>query len=139
MPIEEIQIYDKREGSLATMYVEKISDNLFRMIDNDIFNCRLTLGTGFETRVNTEGKHEIVRITKESTFITRRFLLTSQFTTSEYKLLGDEIVKQGGFWQTDFGGIATINLPKTDNFDLDKIFEAFNYIPSEIKDEDADV
>jgi hypothetical protein len=130
----KIEIYDKREKSIATMYVHKIADNAFRMVDNDIFNCRLTLGTEFKTRLNKDGKHEIIEVTKESDFVTRRFFLTSQFNESEYRLLGDEIMKQGGFWQVDFGGIATINLPKDCELNIDEIFKTFDFNPTEIKD-----
>jgi len=38
-----------------------------------------------------------IRILKESPFTTRRFFLTSQFTETEYKLLGHEIIKRGGY------------------------------------------
>ena len=130
----QIKIYDKREKSTSTIYVEQLAENQFRCIDNDIFNCRLTLGTEFKTRRNEEGCHEIIKITKESRFITRRFFLTSQFRSSDYRLLGDEIVKNGGFWQVDFGGIATINLPKDSDFDIDKIFNIFDFAVNEIKD-----
>jgi len=130
----EIEVYDKREKLTTTIQVEQLSDNVFRMTENEIFNCSLTLGTEFETRLNKDGKHEIIRIIKESEFITRRFSLTSQFKESEYRLLGDEIMKQGGFWQVDFGSIATINLPKDCKLDLDKIFKTFDFKPTEIKD-----
>jgi hypothetical protein len=130
----EIEVYDKREKMSTTMYVEQVSDNVFRTTENEIFNCRLTLGTEFETRLNKDGKHEIIKITKESIFFTRRFFLTSQFKESEYRLLGDEIMKQGGFWQVDFGGIATINLPKDCKLNIDEIFKIFNFNPTEIKD-----
>lgn len=129
-----IEIYDKRERSTSSMYVLQLADKTFRMIDNDIFNCKLSLGTEFETRINKDGKHEIVKISKESPFVTRRFFLNTQFTTTEYRLLGDEIVKNGGFWQVDFGGIATVNLPKGSDLDMDKIFEIFNFAPWEITD-----
>lgn len=56
----KIEFYDKREKSTASMYVEQLPENQFRMTDNDIWNCRLTLGTEFETRVNNDGKHEII-------------------------------------------------------------------------------
>jgi len=128
----EIEIYDKREKLTTIVFVEHISDNKFRTVANEIFNCRLALGTEFETKLNKEGKHEIVSITKNSEYITRRFFLTSQFTESEYRLLGDEIIKQGGFWQIDFGGIATINLPKDCKIDLDNIFKTFDFKPTEI-------
>ncbi len=130
----EIEVYDKREKLTTTIQVQQLSDNIFRTIENEFFNCRLTLGTEFETRQNKDGKHEIVRIIKESEFTTRRFSLTSQFKESEYRLLGDEIMKQGGFWQVDLGSIATINLPKDCKLDLDEIFKAFDFKPNEIRD-----
>lgn len=116
------------------MHVEQLSDNVFKTTENELFNCSLTIGTEFETRLNKDGKREIIRIIKESEFITRRFSLTSQFKESEYRILGDEIMKQGGFWQVDFGSIATINLPKDCKLDLDKIFNAFDFKPTEIID-----
>lgn len=130
----EIEVYDNREKLITTMQVEKISDNIFRTTENEIFDCRLIIGTEFETRINHDGKHEILRIMKGSEYITRRFLLTSQFKESEYRLLGDEIMKQGGFWQVDFGNIATINLPKSNKLKIDEIFKIFGFEPTEIKD-----
>lgn len=129
----EIEVYDKREKLTTTIQVEQLSDNIFRTTENEIFNCSLTLGTEFETQQNKDGKHEIVRIIKEAEFITRRFLLTSQFKESEYRLLGDEIMKQGGFWQVDFGSIATINLPKDCKLNIDEVFKTFGCILNEIK------
>ncbi len=134
MEIEEtrIEVYDKRERTTTSLYVLKLSNNMFRMTENDILNCTLTLGTEFETKINKEGRHEIVKILKESSFITRRFFLTSQFTETEYRLLGDEIIKRAGYWQVDFGGIATINLPEDSDFDIDEIFKTFKFNPIEI-------
>jgi len=130
----EIEVYNKREKVSTTISVEQLSDNVFRTTENELFISDLTLGTEFETKKNKEGKHEIERIIRESDLITRRFSLTSQFKESEYRLLGDEIIKQGGFWQVDFGSIATINLPKNCKFDLDEIFKAFDFKPTEIID-----
>lgn len=130
----EIEIYDKEEKVTTTFLVEKISENRFKLIENDFFNSRYNLGAEIETRINTEGKYEFVRILKESEFITRRFMLNSQFKESKYRLLGDEIVKQGGHWEVGFGSVAVINLPKDSAFDIDKIFKIFNFNPVEIKD-----
>jgi hypothetical protein len=47
----KIEIFDKREKSISIIYVQQVSDNVFRMIDNDVFNCKLTLGTEFKTRI----------------------------------------------------------------------------------------
>lgn len=131
----KIEIYDKRLKMSTAIFVDKVSDNIFRAVENEIFNCRLTLGTEFETRINKDGKHEIIRIVRDSEYITKRFFLTSQFNKSEFRLLGDEIIKQGGFWQVDFGGIATVNLPKKCNLDLDDIFKNFDFYPTYIVEE----
>jgi len=130
----QIEIYDKRQKMLTTIYVDKVSDNIYRAVENELFNCRLSLGTEFETRINKDGKHEIIRIVKDSEFITKRFFLTSLFNQSEYRLLGDEIVKQGGYWQVDFGGVATVNLPKDCKLDLEEIFKTFDFYPTYIVD-----
>ena len=85
----KIWVYDEKEKSTTTFYVEQLSENKFRMTDNDFFNCRLTKGTEFETRINNDGYHEIVTILKESEFITRRFFLSPQFKESDYRVLGE--------------------------------------------------
>ncbi len=132
----KIELYDKREKSTTTLYVDQLDDNKFRMIDNDIWNCRLTLGTEFETRINEDGKHEIIRITKDSNFITRRFFLNPHFKESEYRMLGDELIKRGGFWQVDFGGIATINIPKDFEYDVDQVMKDLDIKLTEIVDDE---
>ncbi len=130
----EIRVYDKREKSTGNLYVEELSENKFRMTDNDIFNCRLTKGTEFKTRINKDGLHEIVEILKDSEFITRRFFLSTQYKESDYRVLGDELTKCGGFWQVDFGGIATINIPKDFEFNIDKIMKELGLNLTEITD-----
>ncbi len=80
----KIEICDKRKKATSTIYVEQLADNKFKMIDNDIFNCKLTLGTEFETRINREGKHEIIKIIKTSDFVTRRFFLSPNYKESDY-------------------------------------------------------
>ncbi|CAM1369724.1 hypothetical protein [Tenacibaculum xiamenense] len=119
----KIEIYHKEEKVTTTLYVEQISENKFRMIDNDFCNSKLTLGTEFETKINKEKKHEITKITKESEFITRRFGLTPNHKESDYRMLGEELTKRGGFWQLDLGSIATVNIPKGFEFDIDQIIK----------------
>ena len=83
----KIEVYDKKEKVTTTLYVEQLSENQFRMIDNDLFNNQLTLGAEFETKINSENKHEVVKIIKESEFITRRFGLTPNYKESDYRML----------------------------------------------------
>jgi hypothetical protein len=130
----KIELYNKRERSTVTMYVEQLAENKFRMTDNDIWNCRLTRGTEFETRINAKGKHEIIRIAKDSNFITRRFFLNPEYKESEYRMLGYELMKRGGFWQVDFGGIATVNIPKDFEYDVIQIMKDLDLNLSEIID-----
>jgi len=132
----KIELYVKKEKSTATMYVEQLADNKFRMTDNDIWNCRLTLDTEFETRLNKDGKHEIVKITKDSDFITRRFFLNPKYKESEYRMLGDELAKRGGFWQVDLGGIATVNIPKDFEYDVDHVMKDLDLNLTELVDEE---
>ena len=64
-----------------------------------------------------------LKITKESDFVTRRFFLSTEYKEADYRMLGDELTKRGGFWQVDFGGIATINIPKDFEFDIDEVMK----------------
>jgi hypothetical protein len=119
----KIELYDKVEKSVSTIYVEQINENEFKMIDNDLLNCKLTLGTEFTTKINEQGQYEIIKITKESDFITRRFFLSINYSESDYRMLGDELSKRGGFWQVYMGGIAIINIPKDFEYDIDLVMK----------------
>ena len=120
--------------STSTFEAEQLSENKFRMIDNDVFNCCLTKGTEFKTRINKDGKHEIIKILKDSEFITRRFFLSPQYNEYAYRVLGNELIKRGGFWQIDFGGIATINIPKNFEFNVDQVMKELDLNLTEIID-----
>jgi len=130
----KIEIYDKRREISARVLVTEIAANTFTACESELFDCRLSYGTEFETRINSAGKHEVVRILKTGDFITRRFFLNSQFTIADYLVLGDEITKNGGYWQVDFASLATISLPSDSQLGLDKIFEVFEFKPTEICD-----
>jgi len=78
------------------------------MNENDLVNFQLSKGTEFETRLNKEGYHEVVKILKESEFVTRRFLLPREYKISDYRFLVDELRSYGGYWQVDLGGTITI-------------------------------
>ncbi|MBU3011106.1 hypothetical protein KO506_06810 [Polaribacter vadi] len=119
----EIEVYDKREKVTTTLCVEQITEIQFRMIDNDLFNNQLTLGVEFETKINSKNKHEVVKILKKSEFITRRFSLQPNYKESDYRMLGDELTKRGGFWQVDLGSIATVNIPKSFEFDINQVIK----------------
>jgi hypothetical protein len=114
--------------------VEQLAKNTFRMTDNDVFNCQMTRGTEFKTRINPDGHHKIIKILKDSDFITRRFFLSPQYKEADYRVLRDELMKRGGFWQVDFGGIAVVNIPKDFEFDIDEVMKELDLQLTEIKD-----
>lgn len=130
----KIELYNKREKATTTIYVEGLTENKFRMLDNNIFNCQLTLGAEFETRINNNGKHEVVRITKESEFITRKFFLSAAHKEEDYIMLGDELTKKGGFWQVDMRSVATVNIPKGFEYDIDQVIKDLDLRLREIKE-----
>jgi hypothetical protein len=119
----KIEVYNRKEKVTTTLYVEQLSENKFRMIDNDLFNKQLTLGVEFETKINSENRHEVVKILKETEFITRRFGLTPNYNESDYRMLGEELTKRGGFWQVDLGSIATVNIPKDFEFNINQVIK----------------
>jgi len=130
----DIEIYDKRVMCTYTLHVLQLSNTSFKMLDNDIVNPTLTFGTEFETKLNKDSKYQVVKILKKSNYTIKKFYLNSQFSQSEYRMLGDEIIKAGGFWQVDFGSMAIINLPENSDLNIDEIFRTFNFNPIKIKD-----
>ena len=132
----KIELYDRIEKSTTTIYVKQLAENEFRMTDNSIGSCQLTLGTEFKTKINDKGKHELTRITKESDFINRRFFLSSKYKESDYRMLGEELTKRGGFWQVDFGGIVTVNIPNNFEYNVDQILKDLDLNLTEIVEED---
>jgi len=116
-----IEIYDKAHQVSTTMAVIKLTENTFRATENELIDDELTVGTEFETLINEAGKHELVRIVKKSELTTHRFWLPKNVKRFDLEVLGDEIMRQGGFWQVDFGGIVTINLPKDSQIDVNEI------------------
>lgn len=125
---QAIHLYDPVEQISATVLVVKQAENVYKMLDNHILDKDLTFGTEFEVCINADNQYEFVRITKPSEFITTRFTLTKQFNASEYQILGDEIIKAGGFWQIDFDSLAVVNLPKNSRLDLSKVFKIFGFL-----------
>ncbi|GAK77273.1 hypothetical protein JCM19296_2880 [Nonlabens ulvanivorans] len=43
-------------------------------------------------------------------------------------------MKRGGFWQVDFGGIATVNIPKDFEFNVDQVMKELDLNLTEITD-----
>jgi len=120
--IIEIDVCNPKGDIRASIYVEQIAENRFRAEENELF-LELTKGTEFETETDENGIYKIIRITKTSEYNTQTFLLNLGISEAEYRVIGDEIIKQGGYWQVDFGGIATVNLPKNSTLNIDALLK----------------
>lgn len=68
-----IKVYDKVVRITTTMAAVPLSENIFRVTENEIINDELTVDTEFETRVNEAGRHEVVWIVKQSDYIPTGF------------------------------------------------------------------
>lgn len=123
MKIVRIGVHHRDLKIKSEFEVEKLSNNTFRMIDNNLVDPKLTLGVEFETIINSDGNHEVIKVLKESEFITKRYSLSPEHTESDYIMLGEELVKRGGFWQVDLSSVATVNIPKDFEYDVDQVIE----------------
>lgn len=123
----DIEIYDLKNKYSERITVEELSENIYKALENAVFTEELSFSTIFEAHINDNGQYQIDRIVKNSEYITKRFMLTTQFKESEYRLLGDEIIKLGGFWQVDFGSLAIINIPQEKESYIEEIFKIFNF------------
>lgn len=117
----DLRLYDRKEGCITTLEVEQLGDDHFRLLSNGVFNRQLTLGTEIKVKPFGDGTHELIAVTKASELITRWFVLSPKYTESDYRVLGDELVKHGGSWELFFNQFLTINLPKDFPYDVDRV------------------
>jgi hypothetical protein len=129
MKMVEIKLQAKSKEAvelISTISVEQLTENSFRMTCNEVLFEDLPLGTEFETISIKKDLHEILRITKKSTYITKRYMLSSKYNQSDYQVIGDQITKHGGHWQVDFGSIATVNIPPNYLEEYDRLIQSLN-------------
>jgi hypothetical protein len=122
----DLRLYDRKKGCTTTLEVQQLGEDHFRLLDNDVFNHQLTLGTEIKAKPVGDGTHELIAVTKASELITRWFVLSPKYTESDYRVLGDELVKHGGFWQVDFSSFLTINIPHDFPYDMDRVMADLN-------------
>jgi hypothetical protein len=123
-----LQLHDRTEGVTVPLEVERLEDHKFRLVDNHLFDRRLTRGTEIEVRSMADGTYELVSVLKASELITRRFILSPKQTERDYLFLGAELEKRGGFWQLDFNRFLTINIPHEFPYDLDQVMADLNMV-----------
>jgi hypothetical protein len=83
-------------------------------------------GTEIEVNPVDGENYEFLSVCKVSDLITRRFILSTEYSESDYLFLGSELEKYGGFWQLDLDRFLTINIPRDLPFDLDQVMSELN-------------
>jgi len=116
-----LQLHDRIEGITVPLEVEQLDEQTFRLLDNHIYERHLTRGTEIRVQPMVDGTYELVSVSKSSEFVSRRFRLSSKYTESDYRVLGDELEKCGGYWQVDFNCFLTVNIPRDLPYDVDKV------------------
>ena len=123
-PDLEIRIKDK--NLTYSIFGIWIDDNSFRLTSNDPFNFKYTYGTVVELIKELNSENYILgKIIRESKYDTRRFKLNSSLKESDYRVIGDEIIKIGGYWELFLNSYAIVNIPNDSNFNLDEVLELF--------------
>ena len=120
-------------GSSETIAAEEISENTFKVIENPVFNCRISFGTIVKVTENAEKEMVVSKVVRASDYKTKHFLLSSISNIAEFKIkIGNPIIEAGGFWELVMGGMLYVNLPRESTFNIDEIFRSNNLFPTEI-------
>ena len=125
-----------QDGGSETVAAEQIGTDLYKLLENPILSCRINYGTTIKATANEKGELTLSKIVRLSEFKTRQFLLSASFTESEIReKIGNPIINVRGFWEVVMGGIAYVHIPRTSDFDLDKLLKDINYVYTEIIDD----
>jgi hypothetical protein len=116
-----ISIFNRNEGVTTQVEAEQVGDAEFKLLENDLVDPQLTTGVTINAKRLEDSSYEVISVQDASTFVTRRFILSANYTESDYRVLGDELVKHGGFWQVDLGYYLTINVPRDFPYDIDRV------------------
>ncbi|QMU30154.1 DUF4265 domain-containing protein [Adhaeribacter radiodurans] len=117
-----IKLYNPEDGWSCTLDALQLSDIEFELRSNHLWEESLTYGTIIQVveKQEPDNSYVLKAIRKESDFYTSRFLLNSNTDQSKLRMIGDEIMELGGYWEVVFGGYAIVNIPKDSNFKLDE-------------------
>lgn len=109
---------DHGRERLKTLHVERKSENIYLMIENDLFDFKLSYGTEFETRLHKDGTHEMVEITKDSGLHMRCFSLKPKYPFSLFEKLRAGFKKRGWLWEEKhFSGFLNVPVEDKDKVD----------------------
>ena len=105
-------MYIPEEKSTGTYAVIKESENIFKLVYNDPFYEELRHGTIIEAVKGEDDIYEFIKVKTESEYTLQVIGIPMNLSEQELRIVGDMIVKEGGFWEVIFGGMGYVNLPK---------------------------
>lgn len=127
---EIIRMYYPEESSTGKYDVIKVDTHNFKLVSNDPFVEKLSFGTIIEVEPEMHERevYKFKRIVSESEYKSESLFLPSELNETELRIVGNLIVKEGGYWEVVFGGIGIVNLPLDSKLDvtkeLNKLIEA---------------
>jgi len=128
--IIQIKMYVPEESSTGTYDVIKISENRYKLANNDPFSEVLTYGAIIEVQPEQkeEGIFEFKEIYAESEYSLEVIALPASLNETEMRIVGQKIIDEGGYWEVIFGGMGYVNLPKKSKLnvidELNKLIKA---------------
>lgn len=136
MQNEELEIQLANANIIYSVCGNWVNELNFKLTCNDPFDFKNSYGTTLElAKTSQPNVYHVNKVTERSSFTTRRFLLNNSLKESEYLVIGDEIMKIGGFWEVIFGSYVIVNIPNGSAFNLDEILELLPQPLTEIADE----
>ncbi len=113
-------MYVPEEASTGTYEVIKVSENRYKLTNNDPFSETLTYGTIIEVLPEKKDKDTFVfkKVYAESEFNLEVIGIPMSLNEAELRVVGQIIIDEGGYWEVIFGGMGYVNLPKTSQLNV---------------------
>jgi hypothetical protein len=121
--IIEIRMFVPDEACTGNYAVVKVSENRYKLANNDPFSEFLTYGTTIEVQPEKKIEEEeevfvFKEVYAESKFGCDVVMLPMALNETEMRVVGEMITAEGGYWEVIFGGMGFVNLPKNSKLNV---------------------
>lgn len=108
-----IKLENPKDSSIGDTEVIKLGDNQFMLTMNHVFDEELCYGTKILTSgPSDKGVYVLEEIIEVSPFRNEVFILSWSFMANHMSELAKLVAEQGGYIESQMGGIVFISLPK---------------------------
>ncbi len=118
-------MYIPEQSSTGTYKVIKVSKNRYKLTNNDPFSETLIYGTIIEVLPEKKDGDTFVfkDVYAKSEFNLEVIGLPISLNETEWRVIGQMIINEGGYWEVIFGGMGYVNLPKTSKLNVNNEFD----------------